>query len=282
VYSAIYLYQFIDKNHFVISASFGRVIGGTEAKPHQFPWLATVICLGKDPDLVGGDGQGGLCTGSFITPNHVLTAAHCVYGCNGGFEIYAATHNRSAVHEEPDALVLPIPPTDGLQYQHPNWLPTFILNDVGVIPLEDPVPLSKNVRLSCLPERRTGDIDYLAGKLATVTGWGKTKDSNTIPAAEVPHYARDRPIITNEKCKSFYGLSIADSSICIDSSGTIGICFGDSGGPLNLQTDIPGKYIQVGIASFVSVAGCESGDPHVFARVTEQLDFISARTGLDL
>jgi len=263
------------------SASPGRVVGGSEAQPHQFPWLATVNCLGKDPEIVGGDGRGSLCTGSFISPNYVLTAAHCVYGCNGGFEIYAGAHDRTAVDADPDALVFPVAPTDGLQYQHPQWLPALARNDVGIIPLEEPVPLSKNVRLSCLPERRSGDIDYLAGRMATVTGWGKTSD-RARGAPNVPNYARDRPIITNAKCKETYGISINDGNICIDTTGGIGVCNGDSGGPLNLQTNIPGKYIQVGVASYVSNAGCESGEPHAFARVTEFLDFIAQRTNLDV
>lgn len=268
-------------NNFLFSGQPGRVVGGSEAAPHQFPWLATVNCLGSDPELTNNDGRGWLCTGSFITESHVLTAGHCVYGCNGGFDIYAGAHDRTNVQNDPDALVIGVAPTDGLQYNRADYRPLLLRNDIAVIPLPAPLELNENVQLSCLPERRTEDIDYLEGQLATVTGWGKTSDAaNGAPA--VPNYARDRPIISNADCAQTYGSNIIDNIVCIDTSDRIGVCNGDSGGPLNLQTSTFGQYIQIGVASFVANAGCESGLPHGFARVTEHLDFISERTGLDL
>lgn len=39
------------------------------------------------------------------------------------------------------------------------------------------------------------------------------------------------------------------------------------------------RYVQVGIASYVSSAGCQSGFPDGYARVTEFLDYITAQTG---
>jgi secreted trypsin-like serine protease len=56
---------------------------------------------------------------------------------------------------------------------------------------------------------------------------------------------------------------------------------GDSGGPLNYENS-SGKYMTVGVASFVSSAGCESGLPHGFTRVTEYLDWIESETGIQI
>ncbi|GLH16640.1 Blast:Serine proteases 1/2 [Gryllus bimaculatus] len=57
-----------------------------------------------------------------------------------------------------------------------------------------------------------------------------------------------------------------------------GIALGDSGGPLiDLES---GK--QIGIVSYGSVDGCESGAPNGFARVTSFIDWISQNTGLSL
>ncbi len=39
------------------------------------------------------------------------------------------------------------------------------------------------------------------------------------------------------------------------------------------------RYVQVGIASFVSSSGCESGFPDGFARVSAFLDYITEMTG---
>jgi secreted trypsin-like serine protease len=40
------------------------------------------------------------------------------------------------------------------------------------------------------------------------------------------------------------------------------------------------KYTQVGVTSFVSSAGCESGTPHGFTRLPEYLQWIERNTGL--
>ena len=42
---------------------------------------------------------------------------------------------------------------------------------------------------------------------------------------------------------------------------------GDSGGTLNLRQEAENKWTQIGVTSFVSSAGCESGNPHGFTRV---------------
>lgn len=43
-----------------------RIVGGTEAKPHSWPWQISLQYRGRH-----------LCGGSLIGPNHILTAAHC-------------------------------------------------------------------------------------------------------------------------------------------------------------------------------------------------------------
>merc|ERR1712012_1137973 len=62
-----------------------------------------------------------------------------------------------------------------------------------------------------------------------------------------------------------------------------GVCNGDSGGTLNIrQSEGGNKWTQVGVTSFVSSAGCESGNPHGFSRVAEHLEWIETVTGLSL
>merc|ERR1712212_793816 len=69
----------------------------------------------------------------------------------------------------------------------------------------------------------------------------------------------------------------------IDAAGGKGVCNGDSGGTLNIrQTEGGNKWTQVGVTSFVSSAGCESGNPHGFSRVAEHLEWIETVTGLSL
>jgi len=53
---------------------------------------------------------------------------------------------------------------------------------------------------------------------------------------------------------------------------------GDSGGPLFVRNGT--SFTQIGVASFVSSAGCASGAPSGYARVTSFWDWIRSHTGL--
>jgi len=101
------------------------------------------------------------------------------------------------------------------------------------------------------------------------------------------NFAKDRPIMPNDRCQQLFG-NVNDGMICIDTDAdtevgeNVGVCSGDSGGPLNVQEG-PGQYMTVGVASFVSSAGCESEIfPHVYARVTYYMDWISENTGIPI
>jgi len=52
---------------------------------------------------------------------------------------------------------------------------------------------------------------------------------------------------------------------------------GDSGGALVVQNG--GNFTQIGVVSFVSSAGCASGFPSGYTRVTFFLDWIRSNTG---
>ncbi len=52
-------------------SSQDRIVGGTEAQPHEFPWQAWLL-------LTSGNSQFA-CGGSLISNQWILTAAHCVF-----------------------------------------------------------------------------------------------------------------------------------------------------------------------------------------------------------
>ena len=63
-----------------MSRGGGRIVGGTEAEPGEFPFLVMI--------LRGGVGGSLMCGGSLVSPNKVVTAGHC---CDGYTPVLAQT-----------------------------------------------------------------------------------------------------------------------------------------------------------------------------------------------
>src|SRR5687768_6432001 len=70
------------------------IVGGTEAAPSEYPWVAALF-YGSDAD---GWFQG--CGGSLIDPTHVLTAAHCLVE----YVSLPATHQYDTIPNAPTTV----------------------------------------------------------------------------------------------------------------------------------------------------------------------------------
>jgi chymotrypsin-like protease len=84
----------------------------------------------------------------------------------------------------------------------------------------------------------------------------------------------DVTVMANTECSNYF-ININDLKICIDTNGGAeGVCNGDSGGPMVIA-ESDGIYTEIGLVSFGSSFGCESGFPSVFTRVSEYVDWIA-------
>lgn len=83
--------------------------------------------------------------------------------------------------------------------------------------------------------------------------------------------------MSNEECKDRLNQSIRnrifDTSLCVVKRRGIGVCTGDSGGPLAING------VLVGVTSW-GASGCQGGVPDVFARVSKYVDWIAYHTGV--
>uniref|UniRef100_U5EUF2 Putative trypsin n=1 Tax=Corethrella appendiculata TaxID=1370023 RepID=U5EUF2_9DIPT len=249
------------------SSSKNRIVLGFPAKPKQFPWQVSL-------NGYNSDGNRGICGGSVISPDWILTAAHCVTG-----KVRMEVLLGSIVRDQPELRL-----ESETFFHHANYKPLLLENDVALIRLPYSINYTENILPIALPPRQFSDELFVNAK-AVVSGFGRINDSPGSTVSPTLNWANIR-IITNQRCNESYSdereyEDIYDSTICgvgfdFDNQST---CNGDSGGPLVLRqdNDIP---IQIGVVSFVSNYGCASGNPSGYARITKFLDWIEDNSGV--
>jgi len=230
-----------------------KIVGGVEATPHQFPWQ------------VGLFFDGYFCGGSIISEEYILTAAHCADGVFH-HEVVIGAHE---IRDPNNKIIDAYSPT-----VHPDWDSYNLANDLAILKLDTPINFDTepNVGTNCLAS--SGDY---TDQMSLVSGWGRPSDSSS-GISPVLRYVDDRRVMSQSECENYWG-NLNDGVVCIDTSDGGGSCNGDSGGPLS----IPGaKYEQIGIVSFGSTLGCESGAPAGFTEVSMYASWISSVTGMKL
>uniref|UniRef100_A0A3B5QF46 Elastase 3 like n=1 Tax=Xiphophorus maculatus TaxID=8083 RepID=A0A3B5QF46_XIPMA len=149
---------------------------------------------------------------------------------------------------------------------HEKWHPIFVAfgNDIALIKLSEPVTLSDQVQLGCIPAPGTLLTNLYP---CYITGWGRVYTGG--PIADKLQQAL-MPVADHATCSQsdWWGIAVRTSMVCAGGDGIIAGCNGDSGGPLNCK-NAEGFWEIHGIASFVSGFGCNyEKKPTVFTRVS--------------
>nr|AHZ01187.1 serine protease [Arenicola cristata] len=228
-----------------------RIIGGEDVDPPgKYPWQVSLTLLGQHN-----------CGGSLITPQHVLTAAHCVEGFGALTRIRVGQHDRSGnmgdprIHD-PDSWVI-----------HEEWGginsgADGYPNDIAIIKLSEPVDMT-NEYVDIIPLAEGAEEDY-EGRTCVITGWGLTED------LVIPDILQEAPVQvhTQEFCREWWegdaGGTVLDSHVCVSEPGERGACSGDSGGPLMCETE--NGWELLGITSW-GHSLCNTNYPSVYGRV---------------
>ncbi|XP_050550393.1 LOW QUALITY PROTEIN: achelase-1 [Spodoptera frugiperda] len=216
--------------------SASRIVGGQASNLGQFPYQAGLLA-----DFAGGQ---GVCGGSLVRANRVLTAAHCWFdGQNQAWRFTVVLGSirlfSGGTRVQTSNVVM-----------HGSWNPSNIRNDVAMIRLNSNVGLSNTIALIALPSGSQLNENF-AGENAVASGFGRTSDGagGAITTNQFLSHVT-LPVITNAVCRSSFPLIIQDSNICTSGAGGRSTCQGDSGGPLVVTRS--GRPLLIGITSFGS------------------------------
>ncbi|XP_053665516.1 brachyurin-like [Anopheles marshallii] len=241
-----------------------RIVNGQEAIPGQFPYQIALLSTFADGT--------GLCGGSVLTNNFILTAAHCVVSgdtilASGGTAILGV-HNRNIQEPTQQRIAFSAAGINA----HPGYTLTNIRNDIAIVRMNSLIIYTDRIQPTRLPGR--SDTRQFGGMIGTVSGFGRTTDTGaTSPVLMFYH----NPVMTNADCNAHWSTNVVQAqNVCVNTDGGRASCNGDSGGPLTVQD--AGRSLQIGIVSFGAASGCSGPMPKVFARVTFFMDWILANS----
>jgi len=239
---------------------FSRIVGGEEATPHSFPWMAALFVDEK-----------WFCGGTLISDEWVLTAAHCAKDASS-MRVMLGAHNVREASEEGRIEVIT---TDF--FTHPDYSQITLHNDLALVHLPSSLNFTENIRPICLPAHSEAGTAW-ANEDAIASGWGKPSDAADSISPELRWVATNT--IGNLLCALEFPTIINKNIICISGKDGKSTCNGDSGGPLYLFNLETSTYKQIGITSFGSSLGCEIGFHAGFTRTASFLEWIETNTNL--
>ncbi len=252
-----------------------RIAGGSQTAITAVPWQVRL--------KLKLNGASGICGGSIIDAQHVITAAHCTYDGVSPLANSDITVVSGSSAFDPNQNSMPAngttPPDDPVTSavssirRHPSYVqsardatgPSEDRDDVAVLTLSAPLTLDGIVRQAItLPERNS---DVAVGSVLSFSGFGVQSDiTNAIDG-------RLRRLTDMQVLNAVTRIGELNAIYLIATSDSGLGCSGDSGGPL--VTGSGSSAVLLGVLAYGEE--CKAGNTIAFTKVSpaEILDFVN-------
>ncbi|XP_021003553.2 chymotrypsin B-like [Parasteatoda tepidariorum] len=231
------------------------------AKPNSWPWQVSLQYIEFEPN-------GHFCGGTLISPQWVITAAHCFPGIKHPSEVrivlgshFKYNRTKFEVTRVAERIIsYPDLEEDGLKNADKK-------HDISLIKLNAPVSFSNGVQPACLPQK---GWEAQPGWRCYSTGWGESTSTGFNQELK----QSIQVIQKKQECSHE-----AVTQICVEKPYD-SPCLGDSGGPLVCK--LAGQWYAMGSTSF-NVSGfkykmgklCDSKKSQsIFAKIADKGDWI--------
>uniref|UniRef100_A0A8C4L5S7 Ovochymase 2 n=1 Tax=Equus asinus TaxID=9793 RepID=A0A8C4L5S7_EQUAS len=252
------------QNYFNI---FSRIVGGSQVEKGSYPWQVSLKRRQKH-----------ICGGTIISPQWVITAAHCVANRNIALTLNVTAGEYDLNHTEPGEQTLTIETI----IVHPHFSTKKPMDyDIALLKMTGAFNFGQFVQPVCLPE--PGER-FEAGFICTTAGWGRLTEDGILSQVlqEV-----NLPILTQEECvaalltlkKPISGQTFLCTGF---PDGGRDACQGDSGGSLMCRNK-KGAWTLAGVTSWG--LGCgrgwrnnvqkdDQGSPGIFTDLSKVLPWV--------
>lgn len=247
---------------FTLSSQNSYIIGGESIQIEQVPFQVSIE-----------KNEVHTCGGVILSPDWILTAAHCLTE-NVDYIVHAGATDQTDNNSGQRILV-------ATKHSHLEWHDPTKINDIALLHLSKPLCFDNKVQPILLP---TSSTDFAVGDVAYISGYGFSGDGQTgVLKGAITE------IISNNEAEFVFNqanidgigfcptVDITDSMISFYKSGNTA-SKGDSGGPATITRK--GIKTLIGITNW----GCNNVQspntlPAIYANVKEHLPFILSIIG---
>ncbi|MBF0313561.1 MAG: serine protease [Oligoflexia bacterium] len=208
------------------------------------------------------------CGGSLIYNDGVYivaTAAHCVPDLSKKLLVAMRPSNLSEINQEGLVEVKAV-------IVHPQYNRSNITNDIALLLLDETSPLLKNKEITTIPIY--DNTEAIRDRKLVSIGFGNVSSYGNLFLTQMQSVTLyEHPLSECQASGDFYR-SVSEKQICADNNnlGKQDSCFGDSGGPLIVESSKKVAYL-IGLVSW-GMDCAQIGSPGVYTRLASYKNWI--------